>query len=75
MNKLSGDVYYPSDEVVRLAHVKNWEELSTAATSDHSAFWAKEASELHWFRKWDRVMDDSKPFYKWFVGAEREYCV
>ena len=31
----------------------------------------KEANELHWFKKWDKVLDDSKkPFYKWFIGGK-----
>lgn len=34
-------------------------------------FWASVASELEWFRKWDRPLDDSEPpFYRWFVGGE-----
>ena len=29
------------------------------------------ASELHWFRKWDTVLnDDDKPFFKWFEGGK-----
>ena len=28
-------------------------------------------SELHWFKPWDQVLDDSNPpFYKWFVGGK-----
>ncbi len=35
------------------------------------AFWAKMAEELDWFRKWDRVLNDSNPpFYKWFEGGK-----
>src|SRR5690606_8328259 len=34
-------------------------------------FWAKQAEKLHWFQKWDRVLDRSQaPFFKWFVGAK-----
>ncbi len=34
-------------------------------------FWSAVASELDWFRKWDRLLDDDNPpFYKWFVGGE-----
>jgi acetyl-CoA synthetase len=30
-----------------------------------------QAEELHWFKKWDTVLDDSNPpFYKWFVGGK-----
>ena len=69
--KLSGDVYYPSDDVVRHAHVKSWDAMEAAANADYEGYWAKEASELHWFQKWDRVMDDSqKPFFKWFLGGQ-----
>ncbi len=29
------------------------------------------ASELHWFKKWDTVLDWSNPpFAKWFVGGK-----
>lgn len=34
-------------------------------------WWGKWGSELFWFKKWDRVLDDrNPPFYRWFVGAE-----
>jgi acetyl-CoA synthetase len=70
-NKLSGEVFYPSEDVLRHAHVRNWEELSAAAEKDLEGFWAKEANELHWFEHWDKVLDDSKkPFYQWFVGGK-----
>ena len=33
-------------------------------------FWAKKAEAIDWFKKWDKVLDDSnKPFYKWFQGG------
>jgi acetyl-CoA synthetase len=70
-DKLSGEVYYPADEVLRHAHMKNWEETAAAAEKDLEGFWAKEANELHWFEHWNKVLDDSrKPFYKWFVGGK-----
>jgi acetyl-CoA synthetase len=69
--KMTGEVYYPSEEVIQKAHIKDWEKLNKEATEDNLAFWEKMADELHWFQKWDKVLDDSnKPFYKWFVGAE-----
>ena len=68
--KLSGEVFYPTDEVMNYANAK-CEELYKSAESDLAGFWAKEAENLHWFKKWDKVIDDSKkPFYKWFVGAK-----
>jgi acetyl-CoA synthetase len=68
--KLSGDVYYPSEEIIKSAHAK-CEQLYDSAEKDYLGFWEKEASELHWFKKWDKVFDDSKkPFYKWFVNGK-----
>ncbi|MGD0389877.1 MAG: acetate--CoA ligase [Tepidisphaeraceae bacterium] len=32
-------------------------------------FWAKIAGELHWFKKWDRVLQWKLPNAKWFVGG------
>jgi len=39
------------------------------------SFWADAAEEIHWFKKWERVLDDSRPpFYRWFVGGELNTC-
>src|SRR5438876_4135349 len=40
------------------------------AARDPLAWWASEAEQLHWFRRWDTVLEDSNPpFYEWFVGG------
>src|SRR3954454_18322566 len=42
-----------------------------AAASDPQGWWAKQAEALHWFEKWDTVLDESEaPLYKWFVGGK-----
>ncbi len=69
--QLDGEVYYPSQEAVTQARLKDWDELAGRARQDPQAFWAAEAEELEWFKKWDKVLDDSKkPFFRWFVGAK-----
>lgn len=68
---MEGEVYYPSEATVATAAVKDWESLAQRAGTNLQAFWAAEAEELEWFKKWDTVLDDSnKPFYKWFVGGK-----
>ncbi|MHB9024816.1 MAG: acetate--CoA ligase [Armatimonadota bacterium] len=68
---LQGDVVYPSADVVSQALLQDWDALAQRAADDLEGFWASEAQELEWFRKWDQVLDDSeKPFYKWFVGGQ-----
>jgi acetyl-CoA synthetase len=40
------------------------------AAADPLAWWTGQAQQLHWFRPWEAVLDDSNPpFYKWFVGG------
>ena len=41
-----------------------------AAARDPEAFWAGFAEELHWFKKWDKVLDWDPPYAKWFLGGQ-----
>ena len=46
---------------------------------DPEGFWGEAAEALHWDRRWDRVLDDSKvtpqaPFYHWFSGGQLNTC-
>ena len=68
---LTGEIFYPSDEVLNSARVRDWEIIRSEAAHDLQGFWAKEAGELHWFAPWEKVLDDSKkPFYQWFTGGK-----
>ncbi len=43
--------------------------------NDPEGFWGPIAEECHWYKKWDKVLDDSnKPFYRWFTGGEINTC-
>ncbi len=65
------DWYYPSEEIVKNSIVPDYEALYKKAQKDPQAFWAEQAETLHWFKKWDKVLDDSDaPFFKWFVGGK-----
>jgi propionyl-CoA synthetase len=38
-------------------------------------FWAEAAEAIDWERRWDRVLDDSRPpFYRWFAGGRLNTC-
>jgi acetyl-CoA synthetase len=66
-------VYPPPAEFARKAHVSGMEAyraLYDRAAADPEGFWAGLAErEIHWFRKWDKVLDWQDPFAQWFVGA------
>jgi propionyl-CoA synthetase len=53
----------------------HYQELFTQSIDDPESFWAAAAEDIHWFKKWDRVLDDSNPpFNKWFVGGQMNTC-
>ena len=34
-------------------------------------FWSEWADKIHWFKNYNKVLDDSNPpFYRWFTGGE-----
>ena len=66
-------VFPPPPEFREKAYVKSMEEyerLHREAIEDPEGFWGRIAEELHWFRKWDKVLEWNPPFAKWFVGGK-----
>ncbi len=42
---------------------------------DPDGFWGAAAEDCFWYKKWDKVLDDSnKSFYRWFTGGETNTC-
>ncbi len=52
-----------------------YDEVYARWQRDPEAFWAEAAEAVHWYRKWDNVLDDSHPpFYRWFTGGVVNTC-
>ncbi|MEJ2634303.1 MAG: acetate--CoA ligase [Calditrichia bacterium] len=67
----NGELYYPAPEVVESAYIKDYDSLYQKSIQNREKFWAEQAENLEWYKKWEKVLDDSNPpFYKWFVGAK-----
>ena len=50
-------------------------DLHTRSLQDPAEFWAEAAEDISWYRRWDRVLDDSNPpFYRWFPGGIVNTC-
>lgn len=64
----------PSAEFSKNARIKSLEEyqaLYDQAAANPEQFWEQLAEkELHWFKKWDKVLDWQPPNAKWFVGGQ-----
>ena len=52
-----------------------YDQAFSQSISDPEGFWGKAAEQIHWYKKWDKVLDDSnKPFYRWFTGGIVNTC-
>lgn len=65
--------FSPTAKFVQNARISGetaYKALYRKSLENPEAFWAEAAEELHWFKKWDTVLDDSEaPFFKWFDGS------
>ena len=70
--------FAPLPEFSEKAHIQSFEQyqaLHRRSIEEPEAFWGEVAEELHWFKKWDSVLDTSEaPFYKWFEGGKTNIC-
>ena len=42
---------------------------------DPEGFWSQAAEAIHWYRRWDKVLDTSRAsFYRWFSGGLLNTC-
>jgi acetyl-CoA synthetase len=67
-------LFNPPAAFSQQAHIKSleeYEQLYERAKANPEKFWAELAQkELHWFEKWDMVLDWQPPFAKWFVNGK-----
>jgi propionyl-CoA synthetase len=53
----------------------SYEKIFQESINDPERFWGEAAEAISWYKKWDRVLEDSNmPFYRWFVGGELNTC-
>jgi len=71
----SGDhnVYSASDEFKKNANFKS-QDIYTRAKESRLAFWEEQAEQLHWFKKWDTVLEWNRPYAKWFKEGQLNAC-
>jgi len=66
-------LFHPPQSFSEHAHIKSMEELENLraeATTNPENFWARFAEdELHWFKKWEQILDWQPPHSRWFVGG------
>src|SRR3990167_9490974 len=60
----------PSKEITAQSYVRDYEGLQKEVEIDIEAFWNNIASELSWFKPWNKVLDWKFPYARWFVGGQ-----
>jgi acetyl-CoA synthetase len=66
-------LFPPNPAFSEKAWIKSREEydrMYRLSIDEPDTFWGAIADELHWFKKWDKVLDWKLPDAKWFVGGK-----
>ena len=66
-------VLHPAPEFAKRARIgsmADYQRLYRESIEQPEQFWAREAEELVWRKRWDQVLEWDAPFAKWFVGGE-----
>ena len=81
---MSKEFYHPSKEVSERAWVQSMEEyhkMYQRSIDDPDIFWAEQAQEFSWFRKWNKVrefnynVEQGNISIKWFLQAKTNITV
>ncbi|MDP7529357.1 MAG: acetate--CoA ligase [Candidatus Marinimicrobia bacterium] len=71
----SNQKFHPSSEFSENAHIgsmEQYQKLYQESIEDPAGYWSKQAERLHWYKKWDDVVDfdfvDAN--IKWFSGGK-----
>ena len=75
--KAAEPIHFPSKEFsskARIPSMSAYKKLYKESIEKPDKFWAREAKELDWRKKWDKVLDWKAPFAKWFTGGKLNVC-
>lgn len=66
----SFDPPHSFSEKAHWGNTKAFQRDQALADANPEGFWEAAAEEIHWFRRWTRVLDWNPPYARWFVGAQ-----
>src|SRR3989338_7055080 len=62
-------IFQPAESFKSKAVIKD-DAIYGEAKKNRTAFWAKCAEKLDWYKKWDKTLEWNPPFAKWFIGGK-----
>ncbi|HEV8378251.1 MAG TPA: acetate--CoA ligase [Tepidisphaeraceae bacterium] len=66
-------VFAPPAHLAKRAWIKSrqqYDQMYRESIDQPEKFWERIASELHWFKRWEKVLEWKPPYAKWFLGAK-----
>src|SRR5882762_7795813 len=66
-------IFKPRRDFAKNARIKSlaqYQRMYRESIRQPAKFWAREASELVWRARWNKVLEWKTPFAKWFVGGK-----
>ncbi|MBP9096341.1 MAG: acetate--CoA ligase [Ignavibacteria bacterium] len=66
-------LFKPKKAFSEQAHIKSFEQykkMYAQSIKNPEKFWGKAAEELHWFKKWKKVLKWKAPHSEWFTGGK-----
>ena len=68
-------VFHPPKELSKNAYIKSLDEykkIYKKSEADPEKFWAEQAEQLDWFKKWDKVLEEDfqEGKHQWFLGGK-----
>src|SRR4051794_24102232 len=66
-------LFPPPKDFAAKAHIKSreqYDKLYRESIDNPEKFWGDAAGELHWFSRWNKVLEWNPPYAKWFVGGK-----
>ena len=72
-SKLHENRLFPPPEMfarqARIASMEQYRRLYQESIEQPERFWAEQADALHWFKRFDRVLEWNAPYARWFGGG------
>ncbi|MDQ3019901.1 MAG: acetate--CoA ligase [Bacteroidota bacterium] len=66
-------IFKPKKSFSKQAYIKSFQQYKKSyekSIKDPEKFWAKIAEELHWFKKWKKILQWKAPHSEWFAGGK-----
>lgn len=68
--KLDNKYHLPDPAFIQNSSIMDYEKVYQESLSDPEGFWEKVAADLHWYRRWDKVLEWEHPYARWFINGK-----